>query len=69
MAIEINKRLENVATDQKLRTGKEVHPRRSDFVEWYYIYIYIYFFFMNLILKIPQRLEIFFELKKYVNEL
>ena len=64
MAIEINKRLENVATDQKLRTGKEVHPRRSDFVEWYYIY-----FFMNLILKIPQRLEIFFELKKYVNEL
>ena len=27
--------------------------------------IYIYFF-MNLILKIPQRLEIFFELKKYV---
>ena len=30
--------------------------------------IYIYFF-MNLILKIPQRLEIFFELKKYVNEL
>ena len=66
MAIEINKRLENVATDQKLRTGKEVHPRRSDFVEWYYIYI---FFFMNLILKIPQRLETFFEMKKYVNEL
>ena len=42
MAIEINKRLENVATDQKLRTGKEVHPRRSDFVEWYYIYIFFY---------------------------
>lgn len=36
MAIEINKRLENVATDQKLRSGKEVHPRRSDFVEWNY---------------------------------
>ena len=35
MAVQINKRMENVATDQKLRTGKEVHPRRSDFIEWY----------------------------------
>ena len=38
MAKEINKRLENIATDQKLRTGKEVHPRRSDFVEWYALF-------------------------------
>ena len=37
MAKEFNRRTENIALDQKLRTGKEVRPRRSDFSDWYVI--------------------------------
>ena len=31
---DLNKRREQIATDQKLRHGKEERQRRSEFVEW-----------------------------------
>ena len=31
---EVNRRRENVATDEMLRTGKQTRPRRSEFLEW-----------------------------------
>ena len=34
MTAEINRRIEAVAEDQRLRTGKEERPRRSEFIEW-----------------------------------
>ena len=34
MTAEINRRIEAVAEDQRLRTGKEERTRRSEFIEW-----------------------------------
>ena len=36
MMKELNKRRENIATDEMLRTGKQTRPRRSDYIEWNY---------------------------------
>ena len=34
MLKELNRRRENIATDELLRKGKEKRPRRSEFTEW-----------------------------------
>jgi len=36
MMKELNKRRENIATDEMLRTGKQTRNRRSDYIEWNY---------------------------------